>query len=596
MSEIDAIKADFRNHVYLVWKHLGLPDPTPIQYDICDFLQGNEKRICIQAFRGVGKSWITSAYVLWLLLKNPQLNILVISASKQRADDFSTFCARLIEEVPYLAHLKPHPDQRSSKVAFDVGPAKASHAPSVKSMGITGQITGSRADVIIADDVEVVGNSMTQLLRDRLSEAVREFDAILKPKSPYGKIVYLGTPQTEESLYNQLPERGFQTRVWPARYPALEKLVAYEGKLAPIIEEKLTASTDGLGGPVSALETKLGSEVGLDAEGVTEAPRGLPGDWVGLPTDPARFDDHELTERELSYGRSGFALQFQLDTSLSDEERYPLRLADLIVMDVDAKMAPEKVLWSKSPDKCIRSLQSVGLKGDAYYEPGGTSGDFLAYQGCVMAIDPSGRGADETTYAVVKMLNGQLFLVDVGGFLGGFEEDTLVALSKVAKRHSVNEVVIESNFGDGMFAQLLKPVMAQYHSCAFEEVRHNTRKEMRIIDTLEPVMNQHLLVVDRQVIEKDLRTNRPDLSPSENLSYRLFYQMTRLTKEKDCLRHDDRLDALSMAVGYWVEQMGWDRDQAIEARRTEVLERAIQESILKFDEGSDNWLGDVADW
>ena len=164
---------NFKNFLYLCWKFLNLPNPTPIQYDIADYLQSKERRLVIEAFRGVGKSWITSAFVCHQLLLNPQRNILVVSASKNRADDFSTFTQRLINEMPILQHLIPRDDQRHSKISFDVAPAIASHAPSVKSMGITGQLTGSRADLIIADDVESANNSQTQLMRDRLSETVK---------------------------------------------------------------------------------------------------------------------------------------------------------------------------------------------------------------------------------------------------------------------------------------------------------------------------------------------------------------------------------------------------------------------------------------
>src|SRR5271166_6386538 len=161
----DPILDDFRNFLFLVWRHLNLPDPTPVQYDIAHYLQHGPKRCIIEAFRGVGKSYVTSAFVVWLLLRDPQLNILVVSASKDRADQFSIFTKRLIAEMPMLAHLRPKDEQRNSMISFDVGPARNSHAPSVKSVGITGQITGSRADVIIADDVEVPNNSMTDMMR-----------------------------------------------------------------------------------------------------------------------------------------------------------------------------------------------------------------------------------------------------------------------------------------------------------------------------------------------------------------------------------------------------------------------------------------------
>ena len=210
---------DFRNFVYLTWKFLRLPAPSKVQFDIADYIANGDTRIIISAFRGVGKSWITSTYVLWRLLLNPELNILVVSASKNRADDFSTFCLRLLQEMPLLKHLYPSDSQRQSKISFDVAPAGASHQPSVKSLGITSQITGSRADVIIADDVETSGNTQTQFMRDKLSESIKEFEAVIKPKDS-SRIIFLGTPQTEQSIYNKLQERGYRIRYWSARYPS----------------------------------------------------------------------------------------------------------------------------------------------------------------------------------------------------------------------------------------------------------------------------------------------------------------------------------------------------------------------------------------
>ncbi|WP_293935437.1 phage terminase large subunit [Iodobacter sp.] len=235
---------DFRNFLALCWDHLGLPKPTPIQYDIAYYLQHGAKRRIIEAYRGVGKSWVTSAFVVWKLLLNPQEKILVVSASKERSDSFALFTKRLISEMPILMHLAPRHDQRSSNIAFDVAPSKAAHAPSVKSVGINGQITGSRATIIIADDIEVVNNSASQLQREQLSNKIREFDAVL---SPNGDIIYLGTPQTEESIYNTLPERGYEIRVWPARYPKDQKAVdSYLGRLSPMFYKHLEEHGDAL--------------------------------------------------------------------------------------------------------------------------------------------------------------------------------------------------------------------------------------------------------------------------------------------------------------------------------------------------------------
>ena len=216
MEVPDKLK-DFRNFLYIVWKELNLPDPTTIQYEIADYMQKGDRRAIIEGFRGVGKSWICSAFVVHQLLLDPRRNILVVSASKTRADDFSTFTLRLIHELPLLAHLRPSEKQRFSKISFDVGPAPASHAPSVKSLGVTSQLTGSRADIIVADDIEVVGNSATQGMRDKLGEQVKEFDAIIKPDTD-SKILFLGTPQCEDTISNKLTERGYKKRIWPAKY------------------------------------------------------------------------------------------------------------------------------------------------------------------------------------------------------------------------------------------------------------------------------------------------------------------------------------------------------------------------------------------
>jgi hypothetical protein len=426
-----------------------------------------------------------------------------------------------------LKSLRPKDKQRDSNISFDVGPARASHAPSVKSIGITGQITGSRADIVIADDVEVLNNVQTQSMRDKLAQTVKEFEAVLKPG---GRIIYLGTPQTEMSLYNLLPQRGYQTRIWPARMPSSQR-----ENLAPFI---------------------LNQPIGPNA-----------------PTDPDRFDEADLLEREASYGRSGFALQFMLDTSLSDGNRYPLKLSDLIVLDLNTDIAPVKVAWGSLPQCIIDDLPVLGLSNDRYHKPLYMSDKWDDYTGSIMTIDPSGRGRDETGYCVVKMLNSQLFVLEAGGLAGGYSQETLTKLAGIAKKHKVNLVQVESNFGDGMFTQLFKPILQKHHPVSIEEVRHNIQKERRIIDTLEPVMNQHRLIVDRSLI-------REDFDSTTDPTYKLFYQMTRLTRDRGALAHDDRLDALAMAVGYWSEQMAKDTDK-VEQEHLEVLREKEWEKFME---------------
>lgn len=522
-SEEQIAKAyeDFRVFIYMVWKMISLADPTPIQYDIAHTLQNlPNDRFIIEGFRGVAKSFITCAYAVWTLWRDPQKKVEIVSASKDRADANAIFIKRIIYTLPFLAHLKARPDQRDQQNLFDVGPAVPDISPSIKSVGISGQLTGSRADLLIADDVEVANNSGTQTQRDKLNEAVKEFDAIIKPK---GQIVYLGTPQNEMSLYNELQQRGYRCRIWTVLYPeSLSEREFYGDRLAKIIADKYDENPDL---------------------------------YAGKPTDPRRFDEEEIYKRRLSYGKAGFALQFMLNTNLSDQEKYPLKVQDLMIANLSLDEANLKWYWSNDRQLRINDLPCVALKGDYFYEPQGRSSEVYEYTGTVMAVDPSGRGKDETSYAVVKYLNGYLFVLEVGGTREGYSDSTLRQLANKAKMYGVNEIVVEGNFGDGMFSKLFAPVLNAVHPCRITEVKNYAQKEARIIDTLEPVMMRHKLIVHKQVIIDDYQIyeNAP--------AYSLIYQMTRLSRDRGALAHDDRLDALCMAVAYWLEVM--DRDEEL---------------------------------
>lgn len=545
MTSADILKGSFLKFLWFVWLHvLFLPEPTRIQYDIARFLVGEtSKRRFIQAFRGVGKSFITAAYVVWRLWRDPDLKVLIVSANEAFATEIATFIWQIIHHEAGEAlwgELRPRPKQRQSTLAFDVGPAKASKSPSVKAVGITGQLTGSRAGLILSDDVEVPKNSETEAMREKLAEKTKEYAAILVPG---GEIVYLGTPQTEQSIYRGLPERGYAVRVWPARYPLRDKLDNYGETLAPMLRQDIEENPE--------LCRPMGSSLG------------------GAPTDPARFDDRTLIDAEAEYRDAGFLLQFQLDTTLSDAERYPLKTRDLLVTDVDRKLAPARFVWGSGPDQLIRDLPNVGLDGDRFYRPLFQSKEFLPFTGTVMHIDPSGRGRDRTAYCVTKFLAGYIFVKRWGGFQDGYGDETLAALAQIAKEEGVNLIVPEDNFGDGMFGKLLEPWVARVHPCKVAGERVIGMKEERIVRNLHPVLRQHRLVMDLAVIQDDLK------QPAVHSG---LYQLTHMSAVRGALKHDDLVDVLSFAVSYWTDYLNADAKKAEDERRKkadEAFERLL---------------------
>jgi hypothetical protein len=550
VSVVESMQADFKLFLQALWGQLDLPSPTRAQYAIADYLQNGPKRLQIQAFRGVGKSWITGAFVLWTLFNNAEKKIMIISASKERADNMSIFLQKLIIETPWLTHLRPKSDDaRWSRISFDVN-CSPHQAPSVKSVGITGQLTGSRADLMILDDIEVPGNSMTELMREKLLQLCTEAESILTPKDD-SRIMFLGTPQTVFTVYRKLAERNYRPFVWPARYP--RKTSNYEGLLAPQLQEDI----DG----------------GVEPWDVTDD----------------RFDHEDLIEREAAMGRSNFLLQFMLDTSLSDAEKFPLKMADLIVTSVNPTKCPESIVWCSDPQNVIKDAPTVGLPGDYFYSPMQLQGEWLPYAETICSVDPSGRGSDETTAAYISQRNGFLYLHEMRAYKDGYSDNTLLDILKGCRKYKASTLLIESNFGDGIVGELFKKhIQNLTMNIGIEETRANVRKEDRIIDALEPILNQHRLVVDRSVIDWDYKSN-PDEAPERRLLYMLFYQMSRMCREKGAVRHDDRIDCLAQGVKYFTDAFGISAQEEIKARKREEWNQML-ESFLEDPQQSANYI------
>lgn len=583
----DPLRSDFRNFLYLVWDHLGLPSPTPAQYEIAYFLQwgyagyyalpggtiikryddewktaditqaecldvprATYRADILKGFRGVGKSYISSALALWKLLRDPlDEKILVVSASGVKAREFVSQTKGILSTMPMLAHLRPLQNQRDMVDRFDVCGASISQSPSLKAAGITGQITGSRSTTIIADDIEIPENSMTEDARNKLLKSVNEFDAIVVPGNR-SQVIFLGTPQTEESIYRRLiRERGFNCFCYPARYPK------------PAKRESYVIPREHGGQPHDILAPCL-REIDRNPALALQ------------PTDPIRFNDAELLNREAK-GRSFFALQYMLDTSLTDAERYPLKQFDLMVMSVNPLKAPMIINWGHHSDKKnIRSdLSNYGFSGDYWLGPLFIDPEWRPYASKLLFVDPSGRGADETAWTILGELHGVFHVMKVGGISG----DIALAMESIAvdaKNYNVDVIVVEPNFGGEIWINAFQPILARVGkartktekdwSCSVREATWaSSMKEARIIDTLEPVMNQHRLVVDETVARDGV----------------LMYQLTHIAKLRHCLTHDDRLDSLAGALAEMVRAVRVDVKQAAQERIEEELMDELEDFI-----------------
>ena len=534
----------FPTYLNYVYSYIGLPDSTPLQQRIADLVGENDKRLILEAARGTGKSWIGAIYTTWRLLRDANEKILVVSASGPKAIEIATFIRRLFEEVPLLNHLRPGPDQRDSVLSFDVAGCKVAIAPSVAAVGITSQITGRRASLILADDVEVPSNSATELMREKLINRTQEFEALLIPDMP-SSILYLGTPQSMESIYNKL---DYKTVILPAQVPVDESI--YEGKLDPWI----------------MLQGKAG-----DA------------------TDKVRFPADVLIERQAGMGMAGYKLQYMLDTTLSDAEKFPVKQSDMIVYPLDKIEAPLTISYTGNKEYSL-DIPNLGFTGDRCHKPIRVSGDYKKYDKIIMSIDPSGSGSDETTYCVLGVLSGNVYVIDWGGTRLGFSEEALMILALKAQEYKVNEIVPEKNYGGGMFTELFRKVLISIYPCTIiEDFNVKGQKEKRILDNILPLLGNHQLVFNEDKIREEVEWVQKN--PMDNLQYSLMYQMTHMTYDKGCIPHDDRVDALAIACQYISYMVVVNADKRLQEIKDKELEEWLYSKVYNKSNTSVNRLG-----
>ena len=196
-------------------------------------------------------------------------------------------------------------------------------------------------------------------------------------------------------------------------------------------------------------------------------------------------------------------------------------------------------------------------------------GDWSRYTETICSVDPSGRGSDETAASFISQKNGFLYLHEMRAYRDGYSDNTLLDILRGCKKYNVTKLVVETNFGDGIVSELFKKHLQQTKQAIdVEEVRANVRKEDRIIDSLEPILNQHRLVVNRDVIEWDYASNKAE-APELRLMYMLFYQMSRMCREKGAVKHDDRLDSLAQGVKYFTDALSISAYEQVKMQKRE---------------------------
>lgn len=549
----------FPNFLWRAWKTIGLPKPTPLQYDFCEYLddgavgldptrEGDRK--ILMAFRGASKSYVTTAFGVCCLRRDRTERILVTSATAKFAGGIATFAYSMVRGFDWLADMKPGSDQRQSALAFDVAGAPAAKDESFASEGIFGQITGRRATKIIGDDLETPNTSETETARADLRKRMGEFGAIILPG---GSIYLLGTAQTEDTVYKEYAEeKGFELRIYPIVYPTpdadpkKDELVKYGPRLAPFISKALAANPE----------------------------------LAGTSTEPSRFTELDILARRKLWGRTEFDRQFKMFMDAGVGKGNPLKLRDLIVMEIPAPRPsdpdfrlPSEIVYNPMPSNRW-DIQVDSLTGDSHLYGPAEADIWVPAEQVVMFIDPSGTGKDETTWTIGAGLLGRVFALMQGADTEGFSAPVMRRIAADAKRWRVTTIVIEKNFGQGMFGELLFPHLQdiQWACEIVEETAGQQMKERRIVGTLEPLMTDHRLVVAAEMLRTDFEVDYEDIEAVKRRYHRLTYQLTRMTSQKDCVPFNDRVDGLSGLAKHFIGVLTRQLQKAAQEGKVRAIE------------------------
>lgn len=217
----------------VIWNRVQNLTTPAVHLRIADWLEnawrGDRTRLLLMAFRACGKSTLVGLFCAWLLYTRPCLRLMVLAADDILAVRMVRNVRRIIERHPLTHNLRPANADQWAADRFTVARNIELREPSMLARGISSNITGSRADVFICDDVEVPNTTSNAERRAELRERLSEIPFVL---TPGGTQVYIGTPHSHETLYDTgangylsgfdamkvplLDEAG--TSAWPERF------------------------------------------------------------------------------------------------------------------------------------------------------------------------------------------------------------------------------------------------------------------------------------------------------------------------------------------------------------------------------------------
>lgn len=562
VKAVQELYKDPMDFVYRVLVDLKKLCVAEILADICAFMMDPTKRaIMVQAQRGQAKSTLAAIGIAWDLIMHPNHRNAVVMSNSKKALDVIIMVRRIFHDLPELEPWLPDPKggDRTGIQAWDVHHSLrnlSEKSPSLCPISIEESLQGKRTDFTVLDDLEDSKTGFTAEGRANILRKALDLYAICEYR-----IIWLGTPQSMDSIYFELPKQGVEVRVWPGRFPTEAEETFYGETLAPWVKEKMR------------LDPSLRIGGGIDGS-------------RGRVTCPEFRKEDFHQSQELTMGKEWYELQYMLNATLTDAGRKPLNPRDLLVVphgeDFPITLAPG--LGPGYTHKHVSGGRTWELAIPTSLEGPRAKPVIKAF------IDPAAGGntsKDRTAFTVIGLVKGNLVVLSYGSVPGGYEKETLHKLAKYLAPHRPAQVCIEKNMGFGAFKQVFQPILLEEAAKVgwnpgVDEVMVHGQKEVRIIETLGPVMGRRSLWITTRALQEEAMYVE-GLQAGDLASYSLFVQMASITRVKGCLRHDDLVDALAGCVDLFREELAIDANiQSEKLRMRNILE--MERALLKEDQ------------
>ncbi len=213
-------------------RFLQLCLPTPqaeLHRAMQDFLTRHRKAL-VELPRDHGKTTQVCLRIAWELGRNPMLRVKLVCSTDQLAIDRVLFIRRQIERNPIVRLVFPHlrPGKPWAAEGFTIARPGDGIGPSVAAFGVGCASTGTRADLLVCDDIVDVAAIHSRAERDRVSAAFH--DNLLNLLEPDGRFWGLFTPWHADDCNARLKRTGAYAHfrravgldlepVWPEKWP-----------------------------------------------------------------------------------------------------------------------------------------------------------------------------------------------------------------------------------------------------------------------------------------------------------------------------------------------------------------------------------------